>query len=169
LLYRVSDDPCGPTARVTRNQLGYPGRCNPRNVPTPQALWNRKAIILGRRLHIVQSFSQISRKLSGFNNPHRASPRGVEVLQPLNFRNCQPDQNVRAQSYRPPNRIYVQFPALTTNNDPTKWGIGRVNGHVPEDRSPPNLTDKYSTSAGRLKDRNKLSMNKREIFMFPNW
>jgi hypothetical protein len=62
---------------------------------------------------------------------------GVEVLQPLNSRNCQPDQNVRAQSYRPLDRIYVQFPALTTNNDPTKLGIGRVNGHVPEERSLP--------------------------------
>ena len=148
----MSDDPCGPSKSKSAGVLGkvQPSKC----FNAPCSL-ERKAIILGRRLHIVQSFSQNSRKLSGFSKPHRASPRGMEVLQPLNSRNSQPDQNVRAQSYRPPNRIYVQFPALTTNNDPTKWGIGRVNGHVPEERSPPYFNGQIFNIRRRLKDRNK--------------
>jgi hypothetical protein len=141
----MSDDPCGPSKSKSTGVLGkvQPSKCF--NAP---CLWNRKAIILGRRLHIVKSFSQISRKLSGFSKPHRASPRGMEVLQPLNSRNSQPDQNVRA------NHTGLQTESMSSSQ---RWRLTTIprNGELvgltvtcPKRDLPLNLTDKYSTFAG---------------------
>jgi hypothetical protein len=137
-----------PAARVNRNQLGYSGRCNPRNVSTPHAFGTEKQLFWGDDCTLSNLLVRFRGSCQGLVNLIERAREGWKCC------NHSIPATLSQIKMSGPNHTGLQTESMSSSQ---RWRLTTIprNGELvgltvtcPKRDLPLNLTDKHSTFAG---------------------